>query len=146
MDGHVDHAGQLLSQHERRRIPVGGKKMMCLVHQDPMRSAGFCAQLLEPRDKPEKERRAVLKRQADQVHHDAVIRLVQSRENLLHARAALNSAQHHGLGKRLIVAFRIDHIKLITTLGQAFQDSGRNRGFAAARGAGQQQIASRRVE
>src|SRR5690606_33508209 len=89
-----------------------------------------------------KERWAVLDRYAEKVDAQVDRGVFENRQDLVDARRApLIADRHHGL-QRTVVAFRIDDADLVRLVDQAFHETGRQRGFAAARRPGDQHVAA----
>ena len=121
--------------------PTRGQQVVGLVHDQPVRPAGPRPHLLQARQQRQEERRPVRERQADQVDHRVLVRGSSAAAAPRRRRGrAARVPSDDGLANVLVVPFGVDDAELVSRLGQPLQQAGGQRRFAAARGAGDQQV------
>jgi hypothetical protein len=90
------------------------------------------AQLYQLRRHSGKKRRALGDLDPGQADDNTLLGTRQQFDRFAHSRRRLWVAHRNSIVEPRIIAFRIDHAVLEATLGEAFENAGRDRRFAAA--------------
>src|SRR5579864_6987516 len=104
---------------------------MCFVHDDPMRTPGFRAKLLDSGEYAHEHRGAVGERHSQKIDSQRMFTAIQDLENFRGAGNPVWSAKRYEFLEFVVIAFRVEQANLIVSLHHPYDDRAHRRVVAA---------------